>query len=97
MTTSYRLSGTFWLLLIPALLISGHSYGYPIDAYEDTGIRRLDYYRLAQTGEIEGKKLHEGAKLNSADIVPRLSGQAPNDSLKSRALQYCRTGSQQSR
>ena len=76
MTTSYRLSGTFWLLLIPALLISGHSYGYPIDAYEDTGIRRLDYYRLAQTGEIEGKKLHEGAKLNSADIVPRLSGQA---------------------
>ena len=57
------------------LLFTRFSYAYPIDAYDDTGIRRLDYYHAAQTGEIQGKKLFEGAMLNSADVVPRLLGQ----------------------
>ena len=58
------------------LLLTTLSYGYPIDAYNETGIRRLDYYRLAQTDEIPGKKLFEGAMLSSADVVPRLLGKS---------------------
>ena len=58
------------------MFLTSLSYGYPIDAYEETGIRRLDYYRAAQTGEIEGKKLFEGAMLKSADVIPRLTGQS---------------------
>jgi len=64
------------LSVVLLLLLTTLSYGYPIDAYNETGIRRLDYYRLAQTDEIPGKKLFEGAMLSSADVVPRLLGQS---------------------
>jgi len=69
MNSFYRISVVCLLVVI-----SGLSHSYPIDAYEETGIRRLEYYRLAQTDEIKGKKLYEGAKLASADVVPRLIG-----------------------
>lgn len=71
MTIFYRLLLCFLLLSLAKL-----SYAYPIDGYDETGIRRLDYYRLAQTDEIQGKKLFEGAMLGSADVVPRLLGQS---------------------
>jgi len=64
------------LSVVMLLLLTTLSYGYPIDAYNETGIRRLDYYRLAQTDEIPGKKLFEGAMLSSADVVPRLLGKS---------------------
>ena len=50
------------------------SIAYPIDGYAETDIRRLEYYRLAESGEIKGKKLLEGAKLNLDNVVPRLLG-----------------------
>ena len=71
MTIFYRV-----LLCLLLLSLARMSYAYPIDGYDETGIRRLDYYRLAQTDEIQGKKLYEGAMLNRADVVPRLLGQS---------------------
>ena len=71
MTIFYRV-----LLCLLLLSLARMSYAYPIDGYDETGIRRLDYYRLAQTDEIQGKKLFEGAMLNRADVVPRLLGQS---------------------
>ena len=69
MSNYYRL--VLGLLLIP---LAGLSFGYPIDGYEETGIRRLDYYQRVQTEEIKGTKLFEGAKLDRADVVPQLVG-----------------------
>jgi len=71
MTIFYRV-----LLCLLLLSLARMSDAYPIDGYDETGIRRLDYYRLAQTDEIQGKKLFEGAMLNRADVVPRLLGQS---------------------
>jgi len=48
------------------------SMAYPIDGYTETGIRRLEYYRLSEIGEIKGKNLYEGAKLKSSEVMPRL-------------------------
>jgi hypothetical protein len=50
---------------------------YPLDAYEATGIARLEGYRLAQEGRVIGRQLPEGALLNSDQIVLRLTDQ-PN-------------------
>ena len=47
---------------------------YPIDAYDYTGIKRLDYYDLAQRGEVEGRQLTSGAKLPLEQI--RIRGAA---------------------
>ena len=47
---------------------------YPIDGYGYTGIKRLDYYDLAQRGEIEGRQLTSGAKLPLEQI--RIRGAA---------------------
>jgi hypothetical protein len=52
------------------LLISAvaSAYAYPIDAYPETGIARLEFYRLAQLGEINGRQLPAGAQLGQAQI-----------------------------
>ena len=63
-------------LLVVSLLLTSFSYGYPIDGYDETGIRRLEYYRLSQTGEVQGKELFQGAMLDNAGVVPRLLGQS---------------------
>ena len=47
---------------------------YPIDAYDYTGIKRLDYYDLAQRGEVKGRQLTSGAKLPLEQI--RIRGAA---------------------
>lgn len=49
-------------------------WSYPIDGYPYTGIRRLDFYERAQTGEVDGRKLTPGAKLSIDVIKPRLVG-----------------------
>lgn len=47
-------------------------WGYPLDGYEYTGITRLEAFRLAQSGEIRGRKLHPGALLSSDEVDLRL-------------------------
>ena len=67
---------------ILTVALTSTSMAYPIDGYTETGIRRLEYYRLAETGEIKGKNLYEGAKLNSAQVKPRLMDSSKMDSSK---------------
>jgi hypothetical protein len=55
------------LIALPQLAL-----GYPLDAYEETGMLRLEAYRLSQTGEVKGRLLPPGAQLESEDIELRL-------------------------
>ncbi|MFN2166360.1 MAG: serine hydrolase [Anaerolineae bacterium] len=55
------------LVLVP--LCAG---AYPLDGYEDTGIRRLEYDRLANAGEIHGRKQPPGALLSTEEVDLRL-------------------------
>ncbi|MDX1555671.1 MAG: hypothetical protein R3212_06575, partial [Xanthomonadales bacterium] len=48
---------------------------YPIDGYEETGIRRLEYSRLVQAGEIEGNKQPAGALLTMQEVNLGLTDQ----------------------
>lgn len=45
---------------------------YPIDAYPQTGIARLEGFRLAQEGKVAGNRLPPGAQLKTEDIKLRL-------------------------
>jgi hypothetical protein len=56
------------LLAIPRLAL-----GYPMDAYEETGMLRLEAYRLVQTGEVKGRLLPPGGRLGLADVKLRLT------------------------
>ena len=62
------------MLLSLLMTASTTTNAYPIDGYLETGISRLEYYRLSEAGEIDGKKLFEGAKRTTDEIVPRLIG-----------------------
>ena len=43
------------VLILPALLVTATSaVAYPLDGYEDTGIRRVEGARLASEGLIKG-------------------------------------------
>jgi hypothetical protein len=44
---------------------------YPIDGYSYTGIRRLEYYRLAREGEIPGPRYPKGQYLDLDQVQPR--------------------------
>ena len=46
---------------------------YPLDAAEETGIERLQGYRLANEGKIAGSRLHPGALLDREQIRLRLT------------------------
>lgn len=46
---------------------------YPLDAYEETGIRRLEAYRLMTEGEIEGRRQPAGALLPTEMVNVRLA------------------------
>jgi len=61
-------------IALNALLINNATNAYPIDGYDETGIKRLEYYRLSDTGEIKGKSLQPGAKKGLMEIRPRLIG-----------------------
>lgn len=59
-----------------ALLLGwGTAGGYPIDAYDETGIARLEGFRLASEGKIAGNRLPPGALLKAAQIQLRLRDQ----------------------
>lgn len=59
-------------ILLGSLTTTSATNAYPIDGYLDTGISRLEYYRLSEAGEIDGKSLYEGAKRTTDEIRPRL-------------------------
>ncbi|MCK5667867.1 MAG: hypothetical protein KAI15_02185 [Gammaproteobacteria bacterium] len=60
------------LLLLMAMLFTGNSYGYPLDGYEETGIRRVEEARLVTAGEMKGTKKIPGARLSTAEVDLRL-------------------------
>lgn len=63
------------LLFLTALtLCAAPLHAYPIDGYAETGIARLEGYRLAQEGEVKGNYLPPGALLRSEQIQLRLTG-----------------------
>ncbi len=70
MKSSTLTACAFALCALPKLAL-----GYPLDAYEQTGMLRLEAYRLAQTGEVKGRLLPPGAQLKSEDIELRLIDQ----------------------
>lgn len=51
-----------------SLLATTAANAYPLDGYDDTGIKRLEFYRMAQIGEVRGRKLQDGQLLSTADI-----------------------------
>ena len=59
-------------IVLGSLIHSSLTSAYPIDGYLDTGISRLEYYRLSEAGEIDGKSLYAGAKRTTDEIRPRL-------------------------
>ena len=48
--------------------ISVDAPAYPLDGYEETGIRRLEYFRLIQQGEIEETRQPPGALLTMDQV-----------------------------
>lgn len=60
------------LVSIACLLASYGLLAYPLDGYEDTGIRRLEAIRLAHEGIIEGGKQPAGALLSTEQVDLRL-------------------------
>ncbi len=64
-------------LLIPLLLLllCDTCWSYPLDAAEQTGIARLEGYRLLQEGKVKGPKLFPGALLSSDQVRIRLTEQ----------------------
>lgn len=52
-------------------LLADFCCAYPIDGYAYTGIRRLDFYNLAQQGIVSGRQLPAGAKYALERIQPR--------------------------
>jgi hypothetical protein len=54
--------------------LAGSVQAYPLDAYPETGIRRLEGLRLANLGEIRDVKQPPGAMLGVKDVELRLVG-----------------------
>jgi len=68
------LSIIFLFLALPSLVQS-----YPLDGYEYTGIKRLEYYRLVQEDQIRGSKRPAGGTLITEAVVPRWQGSSEVD------------------
>ncbi|MBW2578217.1 MAG: hypothetical protein JRE38_09140, partial [Deltaproteobacteria bacterium] len=87
MKSSILVLSAFALVALPQL-----AFGYPLDAYEETGMLRLEAYRLAQTGKVKGRLLPPGGQLKSEDIELRLIDQpdfeipAPDPALNAELL-----------
>lgn len=63
------------VLILPALLVTATSaVAYPLDGYEDTGIRRVEGARLASEGLIKGSAQPAGALLTTDQVDLRLTG-----------------------
>jgi hypothetical protein len=57
------------------VLTAGIAWGYPLDGYQETGIRRLEGSRLAQQGVVKDGKQPPGALLGMKEVDLRLVGQ----------------------
>jgi hypothetical protein len=56
-----------------SLAIAARGVAYPLDGFADTGIARLEAYRLAQDGQLQGQVLPWGAQLYGKEIGLRLA------------------------
>jgi len=72
-----RLQGLMQGLFAACVLAAsgGPVRAYPIDGYTDTGIARLEGYRLAREGKVTGNRLQPGAWLTTAQVQLRLQQQ----------------------
>ncbi len=53
-----------------SILCMQTAQAYPIDGYAYTGIKRLDFYNLAQQGIVSGRQLPAGGKQKLEHILP---------------------------
>lgn len=61
------------LVLCSALLAwTAQTCAYPIDGYAETGIARLEGFRLAKEGKVAGNRLQPGAYLNADQVQLRM-------------------------
>ncbi len=66
-----KIMATITCLLLPLI-----TQAYPLDGYEDTGIRRVEGYRLMAEGLIPGSKVPIGARLSTEQVDLRLIDEA---------------------
>ena len=59
-------------ILAGLVLVTDAGYAYPLDGYEETGIRRVEAARLAVMGEMRGRRQPPGALLPTASVDLRL-------------------------
>ena len=69
-------------LLFTLFGLSAVSHAFPLDGAAETGIMRLEGYRLAQQGKIAGNRVPKGAQLPSERIGLRLIDQRDNVSFE---------------
>jgi len=67
------------LLAIVVISWTGVCHPYPLDAYKDTGIRRVEAARLAVLGEMKGREQPPGALLPTKLVDLRLLGRKDLD------------------
>lgn len=69
-----QVRNNFSHLVLGSLLLSYMSAvgAFPIDGYAETGIERLEGFRLAKEGKVAGNRLEPGAYLNSDQIHLRM-------------------------
>lgn len=60
--------------ILTLLFLMPVAHAFPLDGAEETGIYRLEGYRLAQQGKVRGNKLSAGAQLNLEKVLLRLEG-----------------------
>jgi hypothetical protein len=79
------------------LLFASTAFAYPLDGFDDTGIRRLEGSRLAHEGVVRDVKQPPGALLKLKDVEPRLLGKTfdlpPVDPALQTHVQRALTGS----
>ncbi len=63
---------------LPILILLNDPFGYPVDGYKLTGIRRLERLRLRLAGELKGPVPVEGARKSLSDVTLHLH-QSPAD------------------
>jgi hypothetical protein len=63
------------IAIATAALAAGAAVAYPLDGYQETGIRRLEGSRLANDGVVKDAKQPPGAMLGLKDVDLRLVGQ----------------------
>lgn len=63
------------IVLLAALSSAPTVSAYPIDAYDASGIGRIEWQRLIEAGDIKGTRQPPGALLPAAEVTPRLLAQ----------------------